>query len=226
MKAIKTALLLVKKDLRLELNTGQLTGSLLLFALLAGTLFSMAFLPGRDQLRHFFPGIYWFTQIFAVLLVLNRSFLRDKENETQVILLLAPLQRETMLLARTAANYLLFLFLSLIISPVLFILFDGFPVSGPAWLVVIVLLINYGLAAIGSLLAALATSTRISDILLPVLLLPILIPLILAAVEMTRLLYSSQLDFNSLYFWLLFTLIYNVVATTISYLLAPYLLEV
>ena len=224
MEMLKTAILLIKKDIQLEKNTGQLSGAILLFSLLAGTIFSMAFLPGQNQLQNFFPGIYWFTQIFAVMLVLNRSFIRDTENSCQTAILMAPISREMLLLARIFANYLLFLLLSLIISPVLFILFDAIPVSGPFWLLPIVLLVNYGLASTGSLLAALATSTRISDILLPVLLLPVLIPLILAAIETTRVLYFSQLDYNQLYFWLLFMLIYNIISTLISYLLAPYLM--
>ncbi|MFW5789798.1 MAG: heme exporter protein CcmB [Bacillota bacterium] len=224
MKMLKTTFLLIKKDIQLEKNTAQLSSAGLLFALLAGIIFSMAFLPGQDQLPNFFPGIYWFTQVFAVMLILNRSFSRDTENSCQTAILMAPITREMLLLARIFANYLLFLLLSIIISPVLFILFDAFPVSGLFWLLLIVLLVNYGLAASGSLLAALTTSTRISDILLPVLLLPVLIPLILAAIETTRALYYSQLNHNQLYTWLLFIIIYNLISTLISYLLAPYLM--
>ncbi len=108
MEMLKTAILLIKKDIQLEKNTGQLSGAILLFALLAGTIFSMAFLPGQNQLQNFFPGIYWFTQIFAVMLVLNRSFIRDTENSCQTAILMAPISREMLLLARIFANYLLF----------------------------------------------------------------------------------------------------------------------
>lgn len=224
MKMLNTAILLIKKDIQLEKNTGQLSGAILLFALLAGTIFSMAFLPGQNQLRNFFPGIYWFTQIFSVMLVLNRSFIRDGENSCQTAILMAPITREMLLLARIFANYLLFLLLSVIISPVLFILFDAFPDSASFWLLPVVLLVNYGLASTGSLLAALATSTRISDILLPVLLLPVLIPLILSAIEATRALYISPLDQRQLIFWLLFMVIYNLISTLTGYLLSPYLM--
>ncbi len=225
LKFARALLVLVKKDLLLEFNTGQLSGTVLLFALIGGTIFSMSFLPGQDNVQALFPGIYWFTQIFAALLILNRSFLRDTENSCQEAILLAPILRETFLSARIIFNYLIFLFLAVIISPVLFILFEAFPVSGAFWFPLLVLLINLGLAANGSLLAALATSTRFSDLLLPVLLLPVLIPLVLAAVEGTRLFYYPELDQASLYFWLLFIILYDAVCLLINFILAPYLLK-
>ena len=225
MKFTRALLVLVKKDLRLEFNTGQLSGTVLLFALIGGTIFSMSFLPGQENIQALFPGIYWFTQIFAALLILNRSFLRDTENSCQEAILLAPISRETFLTARIIFNYLIFLFLAIIISPVLFILFEAFPFSAVHWFPVLVLLVNLGLVANGSLLAALATSTRFSDLLLPVLLLPVLIPLILAAVEGARLFYYPEMDLASLYFWLVFIILYDAVCLLVNFILAPYLLK-
>jgi len=224
-KFTQALLVLVKKDLRLEFNTGQLSGTVLLFALIGGTIFSMSFLPGQDNVQTLFPGIYWFTQIFAALLILNRSFLRDTENSCQEAILLAPISRDIFLTARIVFNYLIFLFLAVIISPVLFILFEAFPLTAIHWFPVLVLLVNLGLAANGSLLAALATSTRFSDLLLPVLLLPVLIPLILAAVEGARLFYYPEMDLASLYFWLVFIILYDAVCLLVNFILAPYLLK-
>jgi len=224
-ETMKAMAILIKKDLRLEANTGQLVGTMLLFALIAGTIFSMSFLPGQENIAAFFPGIYWFTIIFAALLILNRSFHRDKKNSCQEAILLAPVSQENYLLAKLIFNYMLLLLLTIIISPVLVILFSAYPRGSLGWLIIIILLVNLGLAANGTLLAALATATKFSEILLPILLLPVLIPLILAAVEGTRLFYITAFQFSELQFWLLFIILYDSICVMLTVILAPYLLK-
>ncbi len=224
MKFIRTILTLLYKEAALEINTGQLLGSMFLFALLSGVIFSMTFGAG-GQSRAYFPGVFWFSQIFAVLLILNRSISREKENSCLEIIILAGSSREAIMAARTAANFLLFVLLSLIIIPVFFVLFD----INFSWhilqILLVVLIFQLGMAVTGSIMSFLVNLTRLGELLLPVLLLPLLLPLVLGATEATELALQQvwNQNFN---FWLLLMLFYDVVYFLVSIWLAPYLLEV
>ncbi len=215
---------LLYREMRLELNTGQLLGAMLLFSLLAAVLFSMAFSPGAD-IAAYFPGVFWFSQVFAVLLVLNRAISREKENGCLELVILAGSSREAVMVARILANLIFFLLLSLIITPIFSFLFDLFLGRYLFYLLLVVLVFQLGLAITGSIMSYLVSLTRLSGLLLPVLLLPLLLPLLLGAVETTSLL-LGQFRSGSFYFWIMFMLLYDLIYFALAVWAAPYLLEV
>ena len=224
MNFFKTILTLLYKEGALELNTGQLIGSMFLFALLAGVIFSMTLGVG-GEITTYFPGVFWFSQIFAVLLILNRSIAREKENNCLEIIILSGSSREAVMSARIIANFFLFVLLSIVITPVFFVLFDMTLSWHILQLLLIVLTFQVGMAITGSIMSFLVNLTRMGELLLPVLLLPLLLPLILGATEATEL--AIQQIWNETFnFWLLLMLIYDLVYFTAAIWLSPYLLEV
>ncbi|SDM35218.1 heme exporter protein CcmB [Halarsenatibacter silvermanii] len=216
---------LLYREIRLELNTGQLVGSMLFFALLAGILFSMVFTAGLDE-TDYFPGVYTFSHLFAILLILNRAIARERENGCLELIMLAGSSREAVMISRITANYLFFILISIFITPVFLLLFDlHIPPAGILQLALVILIFQAGLAVTGSILAFLVSYTRLGNLLLPVLLLPLLIPLLLGTVESISLALGGTWN-QSFTFWLLLMLTYDLVYFTAAVWLSPYLLEV
>ncbi len=224
MNFLRTVRTLVYKEVLLEINTGQLLGAMLLFALISGIIFSMSFGAGVS-VQEYFPGIYWFSQVFSVLLVLNRSIAREKENNCLEIIILAGSSREAVMAARIAANFLFFILLSLLITPVFLLLFDIFPGVVVLYLIPVVLLTQLGLAVTGAIMSFLVSFTRLGSLLLPLLLLPLLVPLILGAVQSVEIIIGGAIS-GIFWQWLLLIALFDMVYFTVSMWLSPYLLEV
>jgi heme exporter protein B len=223
MSTVRAAAILLAKELRLEFRRRELLNATVVFALIVVVLFSFAFNPTAGESRRYGPGLLWIAFLFAGSLMLHPSFGREQENDTLDALRMAPLSPFAILLGKILAN-LLFLFLAeVIIVPVFAVLYNVSLAGVIGRLALVLFLGTFGLVVTGTVFSAVAAHARMRELLLPLLLLPILAPLLIAAVEATASLFAEQPALDRT--WLAFLGGFDIVFLTASWLLSDFLLE-
>lgn len=213
---------ILAKDLAIEWRTRESLSVMAVFSLMVVVILNFAFDMRVDSARQVAPGALWVTFAFASVLGLNRSLAREREDGGLEGLMLAPVDRSAVFLAKAAANLLYMLGNEAVILPVFTVLF-GVNVLRPE-LVPVLLLGSLGLAGVGTLLSAVVLQTRARDVLLPVLLLPVAVPLLIAAGRAT----AGIVDGAGLAAtggWLQLLVAFDVVFGAVSYVLFEYVLE-
>jgi heme exporter protein B len=212
----------VEKDVRAELRTKDIFSSMFVFALLSVIIFDIAFELRVPSMAMVTPGILWVAIIFAGTLGLNRSFVIELDKGSMAGLLLAPIDRSAIYFGKMISNLLFMLVVELFLLPLLVILFNQ-PLL--TWQNVLVLLLgSYGFAAVGTVFSAMAVNTRAREVLLPILLLPVVIPVLLAGVKMTGALLDGE-TLGSVSNWLRLILIYDIGFTVVAYLTFGFVVE-
>ena len=178
-------LALIRKDLMIELRTRETFAALLLLGLLTLLILSFAFDPTSELRRDAAPGSLWVSVAFAAVSALGRCFLTERDNNCLAGLLLSPLDRGSIYLAKTATNILLMMTSVVLLLPVCVLFFDLPLLPQLGWVVVALTLGVIGLAAIGTLFAAIAVHTRAREIILPLLMLPLIVPIFIAGMRAT-----------------------------------------
>jgi heme exporter protein B len=177
---------MLRKDLIRELRTREVLFSVFLFVMLSLVIFHYAFAAATPTSPYFTGGMLWVTFLFGALLGLNRSFAQEKDEGCLDGLLLCPVDRVTIFLAKTAGNLVLLLAIQAVAVPVftLFFIERSYLAELPLFIAV-VLLADLGICALGTLLATISMNSRARDLLLPVLFLPLIVPLLIAATSAT-----------------------------------------
>ena len=170
------------KDIRCELRSKQTWTSMGLFALLVLVIFNFAFDLRVDNKAAIAPGALWVAFIFASLLGLGRTNAVEREKGLMDRLLLCPVDRKAVYLAKLLGNLLFIGVVELVALPVFAALFN-IPLFGE--LLPIVLLGTLGIAAIGTLFSAIAAATQARELLLPILVFPLIVPVVISAVRAT-----------------------------------------
>ncbi|MGZ4199154.1 MAG: heme exporter protein CcmB [Thermoleophilia bacterium] len=210
---------LVRKDMVSELHTRETVVSMFLFVVLAMVVFHYAFtVPGGGELSFFTGGMLWVVFVFGALLGLNRSFAHEKDEGCLDGLLLCPVDRVTIFFAKMTAN-LIFLGLIQVLAVPVFALFfaSGHIVSQLPVFLALVVLADLGIAALGTLLATIAMNTHARDLLLPIVFLPLVIPLLIAAASGTSAVLTGGAGFAALLGRLVFLLVYDGVFLVLAY---------
>jgi len=210
---------LLRKDLVSELRTKEMLISMFLFAMLAMVIFHYAFAVRADtDLTYFTGGMLWVVFVFGALLGLNRSFVHEKDEGCLDGLLLCPVDRVTIFLAKMTGNLVFLLIIQILAIPVfsLFFVSHGYAGRLPG-LVAVVLLADLGIAALGTLLATISMNTRARDLLLPIVFLPLIIPLLTAATTATTGIFAHTADFADLWPKLAFLAGYDAVFLVVAY---------
>jgi heme exporter protein B len=204
------------KDILMEIRTKEIVTSVLVFALLVLVIFNFAFGTGTDTTGLVAPGILWVSLTFGGILGFNRIFIMEKENSCIEGLMLCPLDRSAIYWGKLVGSFSLNLAVALVVTPIFLILFN-LPLFLPR-LALIIVLATLGFAAVGTLFSAVAINTRARDMMLPILFLPVVIPVIVAAVEATAVVLAGQ-PWSGMLTWLqimiAFDIIYLVVATLV-----------
>lgn len=212
---------LLWKDLLIELRTKETLASLFLLGTLLLLVLSFAFDPTHPMREQSAPGVLWVAIIFAGTGAINRSLLRERENDCLAGLLLAPIDRGSIFLAKAAVNLLLLLAAEAFLIP-LFIFFFNLPfLATVARLAPVTLLATIGFAAIGTLFAAVSLRTRAREVMLPLLMLPLATPLFLAAVEVTRTLMAGG-EHEQIAHWLRLLVAFDVVFLVVGWMTFEY----
>ena len=176
------------KDILLELRTKDIVTTVLVFALLAGVTFNFAFDPSPDVVVLVVPGVIWVAFIFAGILGFNRSFSLEKDKGSLEGLLLCPVSRDVIYFGKLLGIFIFMILVEVVLLPFFAILYN-FSVFD-ARLLLIAISATLGFAGVGTIFSAIAVNTRSREVMLPVLLLPVAAPVIIAAVEAT----SAVLD--------------------------------
>jgi heme exporter protein B len=223
MTTVRAAAILLSKELRLEFRTRELLNATVVFAVIVVVLFNFAFEPTAAESGRYGPGLLWIAFLFAGSLMLQPTFAREQSNSTLDALRMAPISPFAILLGKMLANLIFLLVAEVILVPVFAVLYNVSLAGIVGRLIVVLLLGTIGLVATGTSFAAISAHARMRELLLPLLLLPILAPLLIAAVEATAALFSEQPYLDRA--WLAFLAGFDIVFLTASWLLCGFLLE-
>jgi heme exporter protein B len=216
---------LVRKELLLEWRTKESVPAMALFSLTTFVIFHFAL--DRSSLEgDLAAGVLWATLLFASILGINRLFVAEREQGGFDGILMAPIERNSLLMAKSLALLVYLAALEVVALPVfaLFFLDSGFWEALPR-LAAVTLLADVGLALVGALLASIAVHTRARDLLLPVLLLPLAVPAMIAAAAASKPLLSVPLDTSGITKWLAVLALYDAVFGLLAYALFDFLME-
>jgi heme exporter protein B len=223
MSTARSAAILLAKELRLEFRTRELLTGTVIFVLVVIVLFSFAFDPTAADSRRYGPGLLWIAFLFAGSLMLHPSFAREQANQTLDALRMAPISAFAILLGKMLANFIFLAIAEVILVPVFAVLYNV-SLGGVAGRLALVLALGtLGLVITGTVFSAVSAHARMRELLLPLLPLPILAPLLIAAVEATASLFAEQPALDST--WLTFLGGFDIVFLTASWLLCDFLLE-
>ena len=178
---IGPALAVLAKDTLLELRTKDILVSVPVFALLVLVVFNFALDPTPGTVAMIAPGILWVAYMFGGVLGLNRSFAIERDRGNIHGLMLAPVGRDAIFFGKFLGNLAFMLLVEAAVYPVFAVLFN-MPLLVPG-IVPVALLATVGIAAVGTVFAAMAVNTRSREVMLPVLFFPVVVPVIVAAVE-------------------------------------------
>jgi len=223
MTTARASAILLAKELRLEFRTRELLNTTIIFALVVIVLFSFAFNPTAEESRRYGPGLLWIAFLFAGSLMLNPSFAREQANDTMDALRMSPVSGFAILLGKMLANFV-FLALSEFVLVPAFSIFYNVSLAGITGRLIFVLFLGtLGLVIVGTVFSAVSAHARMRELLLPLLLLPILAPLLIASVEATASLLTEQPALDRT--WVTFLAGFDIVFLTAAWLLCDYLLE-
>ncbi len=213
---------IVHKDILTELRTRESSTAMLVFAVMTIVLFNFALRMRLDSFKPLVPGILWVTLVFAGTLGLGHSMSAEQVNQCIDGLLMSPCDRSVIFVGKALSNVLFTLVIALIIVPLMAILFDEMLLQPGVLLTVAAGVIGY--AGAGTLIATMAASTRAREIFLPILLFPLSIPLVVAAVIVTGGFLDQQpfADFGS---WLGVVVAFAVIFWTAGVLLFDFIVE-
>lgn len=222
---IGAALAILRKDLRVELRTGESVPAMVLFSVIVYVLFHFGL--DRDRLDgDLAAGVLWVTLLLAAVLGVTRLFAGERENRAIDGLLLAPIDRTAVYLAKLAALLLYLVALELVALPAFALLLLGPSLlDALPELAAVIALADVGLAAVGALVAALAVETRTRELIVPLMLLPLLVPVVIAGASASAPLLSEPAQSGDLGRWLLLLTFYDVIFVLISLAVFDFLLE-
>jgi heme exporter protein B len=212
----------VWKDLRAEWRSREMISSMLVFALLVIVIFNFALELQANIRANLSAGVLWVTFTFAGTLGLNRSMAVEKDRGCLDGLLLAPVDRAAIYLGKALANWIFMLLVAAIVLPIFSVLYNvNLFIPG---LLLTVLLGTEGYAAVGTLLASMAVQARTRDILLPILLFPVVVPLVVAAVKATDG-YLQAFELAEIQPWLTLIIAFDVIFTSVAFMVFDNIVE-
>ncbi|HMR63698.1 MAG TPA: heme exporter protein CcmB [Anaerolineae bacterium] len=214
---------IVGKDIATELRTKEMLSAMFVFSLLIIFIFNFAFDLRAGNLQTLAPGVLWVAITFAGMLGLGRSFVVERDRGVLDGLLLAPVDRSAIYFGKMIGNVLFITIVELFILPIFMILFNQSAGDLPA-LAGVVILGTIGLAGVGTLFSAMAVHTRARDVLLPIMLFPVIIPAMLAAVRLTAGILDN-LPFAEVSQWLGLLVAFDVIFVAASFMLFEYVVE-
>jgi len=223
MSLVRPTAILLEKELRTEFRSRELLTSTLVFVLMVLVLFSFTFDPTSGESRRFGAGLLWLALLFAGSLMLHPSFTREQTNDTLSALRMAPLEPVAILAAKILANFCFLLLAEVVLLPVFAALYNLHiaGVLGPLFLVMA--LGTLALSTVGTVFSAISSQARMRELLLPLLLLPMMTPALIAAAEATAGLLEDPASLSTA--WTAFLVAFDIIFLTVTWLFGEYLLE-
>jgi heme exporter protein B len=217
---LEQTLAILWKDVRYELRSKQTWIGMGLFALIVLVIFNFAFDLRVDNVAAVAPGALWVAFVFASILGLGRTIAAEREKGSLDRLLLCPVDRKAIYLAKFLGNVLFIGVVELVALPIFAVLFNVPLFVGP--LIPIVLLGTIGIASVGTLFSAMAASTQARELLLPILIFPLIVPVVIGAVRATG---SLLITVSNEPPWLGLIAAFDIIFLSLSMLLFEYVIE-
>ncbi len=216
---LRQSLTIAAKDLRSELRTKEAINASLAFSLVILLLFSFAFEPTEKESRLIAGGLLWLVFAFAGALILNRSFARELLNDCLEALVAAPISAAALFTGKAVANFVLLFAIELVCMPVFGVFYNVPWTSNLGPLVGVIALGTWGLTVVGTVFSALTVNLRLRELMLPMLVYPILIPCLLAAVQLTAPLVVGISLGPELFIWLRLLVAFDVIFSALALML-------
>jgi heme exporter protein B len=213
-----------RKDLLIELRTKDSLNAMLFFGIVVLVIFNFALEDVRESIRLAVPGILWVSFAFSGTLGLNRMFASEKENSCLQGLLMIPMDRGILYLGKMLAASVFMLIAEAIISVFCMIFFNLTVWREIPYLTVVFVLGTLGFTAVGTLLSAVSANTRMREVLLPLILFPVVLPILINAVAATNIILNT-VEYAALKLPLTIMSVFTLVFATLAYLLFEYVLE-
>ena len=208
---LRTALLVLRKDAAIEAKSWEVLTTTVFFAVSAVLVFSFAFVKEGEPLEDAAAGILWIAVAFSGTLALGRTFERERYGETLRALLLAPAPRAAIYVGKMLGIVVLLAVCELLLVPLVALLFRSRLFEEPVLLVALLLTGTVGFAVVGSLFAAMLVRARTRDVMLPILLYPMTVPLMIGGVRGTVALTQTPVDQPSAIMWIVLLLCMDAV---------------
>jgi heme exporter protein B len=225
MKPLKHIALLVKKDALHEIKSGGAIISMLTFSLLIVVLFSFAMGQALSSNKELGASVLWVTILFTSTLGLNYSFSVDKEHGGIQAIMLTPIDRGVIYLGKMTSN-LIFIFIIELFAVPLFLTFFNYTIlKSIIPLSLILLLGTVGVVSVGTVFSGISTCTKKRDILLPLILFPIVIPVLIGAIRCTTIILSGQSLRLEAFNWITMLGAFDVLFMVVSFLVFEFILE-
>jgi heme exporter protein CcmB len=217
MGLLRIALLIARKDLLVEVRSRELIYTTLFFAIATVLIFAFALVrPDGPALEDAPAGILWVAVAFSGTLALGRAFERERQSETLRALLLAPAERAAVYLGKLIALLVLMLAVEIVLVPVIGLLFAAPIARAPVLLAGLLLTGTVGFAAVGTLFAAMLVRAQSRDVLLPILLYPIAVPVVIAGVRGTAAIFAAEPNLALAQGWLSMLIFFDAVFVTLA----------
>jgi heme exporter protein B len=213
---LATAWLVLRKDLTVEIRSLEIVLTTLFFAVSAVMVFAFALVNEGRAPEDGAAGILWIAVSFAGTLALGRTFERERQAETLRALLLAPAPRPAIYVGKLLGIVAMLVGTEFVLVPLVAFLFQAPFFAQPLWLLFVMVAGTIGFASVGTLFAAMLVRVRSRDVLLPVLLYPITVPVIIAGVRATSTLLQPEVDFAIVRFWASLLVTFDVVFVTLA----------
>ncbi|MCH8312094.1 MAG: heme exporter protein CcmB [Nitrospinae bacterium] len=215
---------IVWKDLVTELKTRELFSSMFIFALLVIIIFIFSVDLSIVKANEVGPGVLWVAFLFAGTMGLNRSFMLEKENGCLEGLILTPADRTAIYFGKLISNLIFLMVMEIFILPLFMVFFnvDLIPFLGP--LLVVIFIGTLGFCAIGTLLSSLSSNLKTREIMLPILLYPLIVPVMIAVVRMTGQILDGK-SLGTMMNWVGLTLAFDIIFIGVSVLTIDHILE-
>jgi heme exporter protein B len=224
MNFFRQSLTIAAKDLRSEFRTKETLNATISFSIVILLLFSFAFEPTEEEARVLSGGLLWLVFAFAGVLILNRGFARDLPNDCLDALIASPISGPALFFGKTIANFTLLLVVEFICVPVFGIFYDV-PWTLQFWpIVTVTVLASWGLCVVGTAFSAMTVNLRLRELMLPMLVYPLMMPSMLAAIKLTGVLVMGQPVSGDLFQWLKLLIGFDVIYTALALALVDIIL--
>jgi heme exporter protein B len=223
-KTVGQAFAVARKDLAIELRTKESLNAAGAFAVSILLLFSFAFDPTSDMLREFSGGLLWLVFAFAGALVFNRGFARELPNECLDVLLASPLSPASLLLGKAGANLAMLAVVELLGLFVFGIFYNVVWIGQLGRLALVFVLATWGIAIVGAVFGALTVNLRLRELMLPVIVYPLIIPLLIGAIELTNAVLGAKPLSDTDLLWGRVLIVFDIVFTALALALADTIL--
>jgi heme exporter protein B len=213
---LRTVWLVTRKDLLIEIRSREIIYTTLFFAVSCVLVFAFGFVRDGRPVEDAAAGILWIAIAFSGTLALGRAFERERQSETLRALMMAPVDRPALYIGKLIGVLLLLAVVEAIVVPLVALMFQAPMFAHPVLMAGLLASGTIGFAAVGTLFAAMLVRARSRDVLLPILLYPITIPVIIGGVRGTSALLQTDVDLPIATAWLSMLVFFDVVFITLA----------